>query len=73
MHARTLAGVIRAIVAAAALAGAFAASADTLLIENVTLIDGTGRPGPAGAGDPVGKLTISVFSTLESRTDSGGE
>jgi imidazolonepropionase-like amidohydrolase len=45
----TRARTFRAVFAVAALAAAMGASADTLLIENVTLIDGTGRAPVAGA------------------------
>lgn len=62
MKAETLARVIRAVVIAAALAGASAASADTLLIENVTLIDGTGRPPVAGASVLIEEDRIQLIS-----------
>jgi imidazolonepropionase-like amidohydrolase len=62
MKAETLARILRAIIAATALAGAFAASADTLLIENVTLIDGTGRPPVAGASVLIEEDRIHLIS-----------
>jgi imidazolonepropionase-like amidohydrolase len=49
MNAETVARVLKSIVATTAICGAFAASAETLLIEDVTLIDGTGRPPVAGS------------------------
>ena len=49
MNAETLARIFNLALAAIALGSTFAASADTLLIENVTLIDGTGRAPVAGA------------------------
>ncbi len=50
------------------LASAFAAAADTLLIENVTLIDGTGRPPVAGAsvlidGDRIKRISRNPIET----------
>ncbi len=54
--------LLHVIIAAAALAGALAASADTLLIENVTLIDGTGRPPVAGASILIDEDRISQVS-----------
>jgi imidazolonepropionase-like amidohydrolase len=62
MKAETLARILRVIIAATALAGAFAASADTLLIENVTLIDGTGRPPVAGASVLIEEDRIHLIS-----------
>lgn len=62
MKAETLARILRAIIAATALAGAFVASADTLLIENVTLIDGTGRPPVAGASVLIDGDRIQLIS-----------
>ena len=62
MKAETLARILKFILATAALAGAFSASADSLLIENVTLIDGTGRPPVAGASVLIDADRISQVS-----------
>ncbi len=62
MNVETLRRLLHVIIAAAALAGALAASADTLLIENVTLIDGTGRPPVAGASILIDEDRISQVS-----------
>ena len=62
----------RLAVAATALAGTFSASADTLLIENVTLIDGTGHAPVAGAsvlidGDRIRQIAAETIS-VQGRT-----
>ena len=49
MNTEILTRILKVAVALTTLCGVFGASADTLLIENVTLIDGTGRPPVAGA------------------------
>lgn len=60
-----------------ALAGSFGAAADTLLIENVTLIDGTGRPPVAGAsvlidGDRIKQISRnSIDSPSKTRRIDG--
>lgn len=66
--------------AAVALAFAAAASADTLLIENVTLIDGTGRPPTAGAsvlidGDRIRSVVRDASRPMEAdrRIDGSGK
>ncbi len=62
MNAETLARILRVIVATTALGGACGAFADTLLIENVTLIDGTGRPPVAGASVLIEEDRIRLIS-----------
>lgn len=65
------------ILANIALAGSFGAAADTLLIENVTLIDGTGRPPVAGAsvlidGDRIKQISRnSIDSPSKTRRIDG--
>ena len=49
MKRDNLTHILSVIITAAVLAGPTAAFAGSLLIENVTLIDGTGRPPLAGA------------------------
>jgi len=55
-------GFFRIAFACAALASTFSVGAQTLLIENVTLIDGTGRPPIAGASVLVNDGRISEIS-----------
>ena len=62
MNAVSLARIIRIIIVAVALGGGLAASADTLLIENVTLIDGTGRPPVAGSSILIDEDRISQIA-----------
>ena len=54
--------ILSIIVAAAAFTCMSTADADTLLIENVTLIDGTGRPPVAGAWVLVDNDRIRLIS-----------
>ena len=62
MNVETSRRILRFIVTAAALGGASAAAANTLLIENVTLIDGTGRPPVAGSSVLIEQDRISQIS-----------
>jgi len=62
MNAETLARIFNLALAAIALGSTFAASADTLLIENVTLIDGTGRAPVAGASVLIDEERIRLIS-----------
>ena len=63
--------IISAIVAGIALGSALNAAADTLLIENVTLIDGTGRPPVAGASVLINDDRIQEISrgSIETSTE----
>ena len=62
MNAETPARIFNIALAAIALGSTFAASADTLLIENVTLIDGTGRAPVAGASVLIDEERIRLIS-----------
>ena len=62
MNAETPARIFNIALAAIALGSAFTASADTLLIENVTLIDGTGRAPVAGASVLIEEERIRLIS-----------
>jgi imidazolonepropionase-like amidohydrolase len=67
----TRARTFRVVFAVAALAAAIGASADTLLIENVTLIDGTGRAPVAGASVLIEGDTIVRISRDALRPPGG--
>lgn len=77
MNEISRARLLSIILANVALAGSFGAAADTLLIENVTLIDGTGRPPVAGAsvlidGDRIKQISRnSIDSPSKTRRIDG--
>lgn len=77
MNEISRARLLSIILANIALAGSFGAAADTLLIENVTLIDGTGRPPVAGAsvlidGDRIKQISRnSIDSPSKTRRIDG--
>ena len=62
MHGESTARIIRVTIALLALCCPFTAAADTLLIENVTLIDGTGRPSVGGASVLIIEDRIDLIS-----------
>ena len=77
MNEISRARLLSIILANIALAGSLGAAADTLLIENVTLIDGTGRPPVAGAsvlidGDRIKQISRnSIDSPSKTRRIDG--
>ncbi len=77
MNEISRARLLSIILASIALAGSFGAAADTLLIENITLIDGTGRPPVAGAsvlidGDRIKQISRnSIDSPSKTRRIDG--
>ena len=77
MNEISRARLLSIILANIALAGSFGAAADTLLIENVMLIDGTGRPPVAGAsvlidGDRIKQISRnSIDSPSKTRRIDG--
>lgn len=80
MNIGTLARISSTIVAVAALGSAFNVSAETLLIENVTLIDGTGQPPVAGVSvlideDRIGRISRDSITAPDGtrRIDGTGQ